>query len=165
MKTKPAIVLDNSVLSAYLNSGWLSQVQSWDDTFQLVTSDRIWCGEFEPFHNVDSREFSWLSIEKAPLDQVATNSIGALSVEDWSCIALAENYTDDSVVVTNDRKLRQVADDRGLAGEWGARFAIRTMKRCAISEQAFQQGIGPFEDDTGIGKAVVEDLKQAEKPR
>jgi hypothetical protein len=139
-------------------------MNTWEDSFEIVTSEIIWNQEFEPNHDVEGGKYPWIGIKEAPMSEVEAESIGALSKEDWSCIALAEAHSDESVVVTNDRRLRQVANERGLVGEWGGRFVIRTMKKCAISEQEYQTGIPPYAEDTNAPNDVVQDLKDAEKP-
>lgn len=59
--------------------------------------------------------------------------------------------------------MRQEAKDRDIEVEWGTHFAIRTFRRCGLSEAEFENGLPPYIDDIHLPEDVVEEMKSTEK--
>lgn len=160
--SKPALVLDNSILSALFASGWFDAPSFYRPDRSVLISEQVWSREFSPHHDIKS-EPAWATVRETRLESVQTKALGQLSKPDWSCIALAEQAEGDTVVVTNDRALREVAVHRNLDAEWGTQFVIRTFQACGISVSEFEEGVGTYLADVTLPAEVADEVRDTEK--
>jgi hypothetical protein len=160
--SKPALVLDNSVLSSLFTAGWFDAPSFYSPEQRIFVSDSVWNGEFTPYHEIES-EPDWIDIREVDLESVRTRALGQLSRPDWSCIAIAEQLDGNSTVVTNDRALRSVTDRREVDAEWGTHFVIRTFKACGISVSEFEEGVEAYLSDVTLPSDVEEEVRNTEK--
>lgn len=160
--SNPALVLDNSILSALFASGWFDTPSFYRPDRSVLISDRVWNREFSPYHEIES-EPAWATVRETNLESVHTQALGQLSKPDWSCIALAEQAAGDTTVVTNDRALREVAIRRDLNAEWGTHFVIRTFKACGITLSEFEEGVEAYLSDVILPTEVADEVRQTEK--
>jgi hypothetical protein len=114
--SKPALVLDNSILSSLFASGWFDAPSFYWPDHTILAPARVWNREFTPYHDLE-RERDWVTVREADLESLQTRALGQLSKPDWSCIALAEQFDGATTVVTNDRALRTAADRRDVDAE------------------------------------------------
>lgn len=161
MSDRPRLVVDNSVLSAFHNAGWLDGPRVWKSKFDLVTPQRVWEGEFRPHHS-QKKLPRWLSTVSVDLTQSESEVPNRLSLHDWSGIIAAESV-DGSVLVTNDSDMKDTAERRGVETLWGTAFAIQTFQTCGISVESFENGVDNYVDDVTLNDRVVADLRSTEK--
>jgi hypothetical protein len=161
MNSAPSLVLDNSILSAFRAAGWFHSFGFWCGEYQPSVSQRIWREEFLPHHDVTSKP-DWLVVSSADLKSVQTSARGQLSKADWTCIGLAEKH-EEGRIITNDRALREVAQNRDIAAEWGTKFAIETFERCGISKREYDAGKSRYISDTLISGDIANAVRSAEK--
>lgn len=159
--SEPALVLDNSILSALHASGWFDAPAFYAPNRRVLVPSRVWNDEFDPYHDVD-RAPEWATIREADLESVRTPALGQLSKPDWSCIGVAER-NDDSIIVTNDRVLHEVANRRNVTVEWGTRFVIRTYQACGITVSDFEAGVDSYVEDVTLPAEVADEVRNAEK--
>jgi len=160
--SKPALVLDNSILSTLFASGWFDAPSFYRPDRLVLISDRVWNREFSPYHEIES-EPAWATVQEADLESVQTQALGQLSKPDWSCIALAEGAKGDTTVVTNDKALREVAIRRNLDAEWGTHFVIRTFTACGITISEFEEGVGTYLSDVTLPTEVADAVRHTDK--
>lgn len=160
--SESALILDNSVLSALFASGWFDAPSFYRPDQCVGISERVWHDEFTPYHDVSS-EPSWATVREANLEAIQTQALGQLSKPDWSCIGVAEQFDGNATVVTNDRALREVADQRDVDAEWGTHFVIRTFKACGISVSDFSDGVISYLEDVTLPSDVEEEVRNTEK--
>lgn len=160
--SKPALVLDNSVLSALFVSGWFDAPSFYRPDQPIHITDRVWNEEFCPHHDIE-REPDWATVREADLEAIQTQALGQLSKPDWSCIALAEEVAGNPTVLTNDRALREVANRRGVSAEWGTHFVIRTFKACGITVSDFAEGVDTYLTDVILPDEVADEVRNTEK--
>lgn len=103
-----------------------------------------------------------MTIEEAELEAVQTGALGRLSRADWSCIALAE-AAGSATIVTNDRALRDVAQQRDLGAVWGTKFVLETFEECGITEDEFEAGVEVYISDVTLSERVANELRTTEK--
>lgn len=154
-----ALILDNSVLSAFKNAGWFRDIEFWSERYTLVTTRRVWRSEFANHHRVHRRD--WLTIRGVGIDE-STDTEPTISEADLSLILVAE-ASEDSILVTNDKILKQTADQRGCATIWGTKFLIQTFEECGITEEAFEAGLPNYFEDVPIPESVATEARSAEK--
>ena len=150
------LVLDTNVLSSFEAVGWLERVGIWDR--EVLAPERVWA-EFLEF--ADREQPDWLSVEEADLEQVRTEAPGALSVADWSCLALC--LTADAILVTNDTAMHGVADHHDVPFDWGTRFLLDTFEQCGLSKSELEGGREAYVTDLGLPDDVNDVLRNAEK--
>lgn len=159
MSSASPLVLDNSILSAFRVAGWFQSFKFWCSDYRPTVSRRIWENEFVPHHDVTSKP-EWLVVTPADLERVQTAARGQLSKADWTCIALAKEH---GRLITNDRALRQVAQNHDITAEWGTKFAIETFEQCGISVNGYDKGKEKYISDTLISGNVADAVRSAEK--
>ena len=157
--SKGQLVLDNSVISAFAASGWLQDISFWTPQYELYTTDRIWVDEFSPHHSVSKPE--WLHVETVDTSNLATRRV-ELGEADWSLIRLAE-ILEDPVLVSNDKRLLDEIERRGIERIWGSKFLKQTFESCGIDTQAYDDGLQSYIHDVHLPTVVVEELRTAEK--
>jgi predicted nucleic acid-binding protein len=150
------LVLDTNVLSSFAAVGWLESVGIWNR--EILATERVW-EEFLEFADRDRPE--WLSVEEADLEQVETDAPGALSIPDWSCLALC--LTADAILITNDRAMHSVAEHHGVPFDWGTRFLLDTFEQCGLSKSELEDGRTEYVADLGLPDDVDDVLRNAEK--
>lgn len=160
--SESGLVLDNSILSALFTSGWFDAPSFYRPDQPVLISDRVWNGEFTPYHDVESTP-AWATVRRVDLEAIQTQALGQLSKPDWSCIAVAEQVESDPAIVTNDRALREVALRRDLNAEWGTHFIIRTFKACGITVSDFAEGIDTYLADVTLPAEVATEVRNTEK--
>lgn len=153
------LIIDNSVLSSFSISGWFQDISVWCPDYDVLTSRRIWKREFKPHHNRPRP--TWLSVKRANLSAIESRTV-KIGDADWSLIALAQEST-DPIIVTNDRKLISVSEERGFERIWGTKFLIQTFKTCGISEESFEAGLPDYTGDVLLPNDVISTLESAEK--
>lgn len=157
--SKQQLVLDNSVISAFAASGWFHNISFWTPQYELHTTDRIWSHEFSPHHSVSKPE--WLQVETVDMSKLATRPV-ELGEADWSLIRLAE-ILEDPVLVSNDKRLLEEIERRGIERIWGSKFLKQTFESCGIDMQAYDDGLQSYVHDVHLPAVVVEELRTAEK--
>jgi hypothetical protein len=155
-----SFVIDNAVLSSFYSAGWYQSLQIYPPAEELFVPERVWKDEFIRHRDVASKP-DWLTVETVT-DVAYPKLPGAVSEHDASCLALAEEQ--GGSIVTNDQKLIEVADERGVGSKWGTRFAIETFEECGISQTEFDDGVDSYRDDVWLPEHVCEKLSTAEKP-
>jgi hypothetical protein len=160
MSEDELLVLDNNVFASFEAAGWFDAPAFWSQDYRIVTSELIW-DEFIHDREIDAPP-DWLSVESVDLDIVSTPAVGQLSRQDWSAVALLEE-TGGGRLVTNDKALLEVTEDRGHEAEWGTSFAIRTYERCGISVSEFEEGVEPYVEDLYLHPDVADELRSSEK--
>jgi hypothetical protein len=160
MSEDELLVLDNNVFASFEAAGWFDAPSFWSSKYRIVTSESIW-DEFTYNREIGSPP-DWLSVESADLDTVSTPAVGQLGRQDWSAVALLEE-AGGGRVVTNDKALLEVTEDRGHEAEWGTSFAIRTYERCGISVSEFEGGVEPYIEDLYLRPDVADELRSSEK--
>lgn len=160
--SKPALILDNSVLSAVYTADWLDDLSFYPPDQSIIVPHLVWNGEFAPHHSIKEVP-SWLIVREANLNAVQTQAAGQLSKADWSCIAVAEQIDGEATVITNDRALRTVATRRDVDAEWGTHFVIRTFKACAITTPDFQETVSTYLTDVTLPPEVADEVQNTEK--
>jgi hypothetical protein len=150
------LVLDTNVLSSFEAVGWLESVGIWNR--ELLATERVWA-EFLAFADRDRPE--WLSVAEADLEQVDTDAPGALSIADWSCLALC--LADDAILVTNDTAMHGIAEHHDVPFDWGTRFLLDTFERCGLSKSELEGGREEYVADLGLPDDVDDVLRDAEK--
>lgn len=160
--SESALVLDNSILSALQTAGWFDAPSVYAPDRRILISKLVWEHEFVPYHG-DMSIPTWASVTESNLEEVRTHAVGQLSRPDWSCIALAEQISADSTVVTNDQTLREVATRREITAEWGTEFVIRTFKRCGITVSDFEGGVEAYLTDVPLPPDVADEVRSTEK--
>lgn len=157
------IILDNSVLAAFYNTGWFSSLKFWTPQKSIVVPEVIWESEFKPYYDV-SQCPGWLEIEPTSHSSLdISDPPGQLSVPDWSCVAVVENSDGEAWITTNDKELKKVAEDRDITVEWGTAFAIMTYRECGISERSYNDNRSDYIEDV-VEKGFVENaVLNAEK--
>lgn len=153
------LVLDNSVISAFAAGGWFNDISFWTPRHRLYTTDRIWTREFSPHHSASKP--AWLQIEAVDTSELATQTV-QLGEADWTLIRLAETL-DNPILVSNDKRLLEEVDRRGIKRIWGSKFLKQTFESCGISTEAYASGLQSYIDDVPIPPGVVEELRDAEK--
>ncbi|WP_058364836.1 hypothetical protein [Haloparvum sedimenti] len=128
----------------------------------LIVPQRIWESEFEPYHSRSELPF-WMMIQVADLNALDVDLPGQIGEADWSCIRLAEHGDDNALLVTNDRRLKQTAENRGTSVQWGTRFALDTYQLCGISEQEFDSGVEDYLDDVPLSSNLKDDVRNTDK--
>lgn len=95
-------VIDNNVLSSADAAGWFESISFWkhDVGAKIAVSERVWKEEFVETHDGVSGTPEWLDVREANLDEMTVQSQGQLSVEDWTCVAVAEQA--GGRLITND---------------------------------------------------------------
>lgn len=156
------LVLDNSVLSALFAAGWFEAPSFYSPDQSILIPARVWNDEFSPYHDIED-EPTWATVQAAGLESVQTQALGQLSKPDWSCIALAEAPDERSILVTNDRALREVAIRRDVNAEWGTHFVIRTFESCGISISDYEDGVDTYLTDVTLPEEVEDEVRNAEK--
>lgn len=154
------LLLDNSVLSALATCGWLEGLSVWTSNYDILTSRRIWHGEFKPHYDVEHPD--WLDIEAADLSLVDTGE-KELGAADWSLFALAEMGV-NPIVVTNDKAVARMAEQKkGVDSIWGTKLVIRTFEVCGISREEYRQNQQTYIRDVHLKDTVIEALRTASK--
>jgi hypothetical protein len=69
----------------------------------------------------------------------------------------------DSLLLTNDRAMRDEARQRHIDAEWGTKFALRTFEDCGIGLEQFDNGVEPYASDVRLPDDVTQELRNAEK--
>jgi hypothetical protein len=156
-------VIDNNVLSAADAAGWFESISFWkhDGDANIVVSKRVWEKEFLGTHDGVLGTPAWLDVRESNLDELTVQSQGQLSVEDWTCVAVAEQ--EGGRVVTNDQALYSRFEERGGTATWGTKFLKRTFERCGITPESFDDGVERYVDDVFLPDEVVEAFRNAEK--
>lgn len=156
-------VIDNNVLSSADAAGWFESISFWkhDVGAEIIVSKRVWQKEFVETHERVSATPEWLDVREANLDELTVQSQGQLSVEDWTCVAIAEQ--DGERLVTNDQALHSRFEERGGSPVWGTKFLKRTFERCGIELDEFQDGVEQYVDDVFLPNEVAEVFRNAEK--
>lgn len=152
-------ILDTNVLSSFYAVNWLEGTKCWCPERSLLAPKRVWT-EFSEYWDADHPE--WLNIQEVDLDSPRVQLPGALALADWACIILAESV-EEACVITNDKGMHTVAEQRDVAYSWGTRFLLDTFHRCGISEKELTNGIDSYSSDLGLGSGVVGELEKAEK--
>lgn len=153
------LVLDNSVLSSFHTSGWLNSLDELSEDYNLLASESIW-KEFETGRKIESPP-DWLTVERVDRFPYLEN-IGGLSVQDMTCISLAEIYS--GKVVANDYGLKKKAESHGLQTVWGTRFLIDIFESCMLSQSEFDNGKQDYIEDLFLNQRIEKAIHQAEKP-
>jgi len=157
--SKQQLVLDNSVISAFAVSGWFHNISFWTPRYRVYTTGQIWTSEFRPHHSFSKPE--WLHVETVDTSKIATRTV-ELGEADWSLIRLAE-MLEDSVLVSNDKRLLEEIERRGIERIWGSKFLKQTFESCGIDKQAYDDGLQSYVRDVHIPVVVTEELRSAEK--
>lgn len=155
-----SLVLDNSVLSAFVAGGWFDDLGFWTTEYELLTTTRIWKREFRPHHGRSKPD--WLVVETVDTSELTGRSV-SLGEADWSLVRLAET-AEEPILVSNDRKLIEESERRGIERIWGTKFLIQTFEACGIEEDAFRNGLPEYTNDVTLPDAVVSELRATEKP-
>lgn len=150
------LVLDTNVLSSFEAVGWLESVGIWDRP--IFVTERVWA-EFLEF--ADRDEPDWLSVVDADLELVESDAPGALSIPDWSCLALC--LAEDAILITNDSAMHGVAGHHDVPFDWGTRFLLDTFERCGLSKSELEDGREEYVTDLGLPDDVDGILRNAEK--
>lgn len=150
------LVLDTNVLSSFEVVGWLESVGIWNR--EILATERVW-GEFLEFADRDRP--GWLSVKEADLEQAETDAPGALSIADWSCLALC--LAEDAILITNDTAMHGVAEEQGVQFDWGTRFLLDTFEQCGLSKSELEAGREEYVTDLGLPDDVDDVLRSAEK--
>jgi len=153
------LVLDNSLLSAFAAAEWFDSIEFWATDYGIVTTDRVWSREFEPHHGVARP--GWLETEAVDITNLDSRPV-ELGGADWSLIRLADSV-DDAILVSNDGRLGDEADARGIEHIWGAKFLIQTFQACGIDSHSYEVGLPVFIDDVPMPESVIDELHNAEK--
>ena len=153
------VVLDNSVLSSFYTAGWFGSLERLSEDHNLIASSAIW-REFENGCEIGSPP-NWLTVDEVDRLPFIEN-IGKLSTQDLTCIALGE--TNSAMVVANDRKLKETAEDRGLRVVWGTKFMLDIFRSCTISKSELDGGKQSYIEDLYLNERVENEIRQAEKP-
>lgn len=156
---RDTIVVDTNVLSSFERVGWLSGMDVWTPEKEVITSELVW-EELLDYAEIDCPR--WLSVVGVDLSEITTEYPGSLAPADWSCIQLTQTHT-DSVLITNDRAMHDVADQRGVEFEWGTRFLLSTFKECGIEEGELDQGVDEYRQDLGLPESVVAEINDSSK--
>lgn len=151
-----AIILDNVVLSGFYKAGWFETLEFWTPEYDLLVPEPVWENEFRPYTETPE----WLELTEFDTT-IETEVPGALSFEDWSCIAAAERHS--GILVTRDATLKQTAAGRGISTMWSGRFLIDTYEECGISVDEFEVGIEDYLRDAYLSNSVEETIRNAEK--
>lgn len=157
--SKGQLILDNSVLSAFAAGGWFHDISFWTPRYALYTTDRIWSHEFSPHHEFSKPE--WLRVETVDTSKLAAKTV-ELGEADWTLIRLAETL-DDPVLVSNDKRLLEETERRGLERMWGSRFLKQTFESCGIDRPAYDDGLHSYVRDVHLPDSVTSELRSAEK--
>lgn len=154
-----SIVLDNSVLSSFHTAEWFGSLEKLSVDHHLIASNAIW-SEFENGRKIGSPPH-WLTVDEVDRLPFIEN-VGELSTQDLTCIALGE--INSAMVVANDRKLKETAEDRGLQAVWGTSFMLDIFRSCMISKSALDAGEQSYIEDLYLNERVENEIYQAEKP-
>lgn len=156
------LVLDTSVLSAFHAAGWFEALAFWHPEYIPTVSESVWYGEFDPHHGVDEPP-GWLTVVGADLTRLDVRAMGQLGETDWTCVELADRY-ERTRLVTNDRAMKNVAEDRDVESAWGTEFAMETFERCGMTPSEFESGVPSYVDDVRLPDRVADELAATEKP-
>ena len=157
--SKGQLILDNSVLSAFAAGEWFHDISFWAPRYTLYTTERIWAHEFRPHHAFSKPE--WLRVETVDTSKLAARTV-ELGEADWTLIGLAETL-DDPVLVSNDKRLLEETERRGIERIWGSKFVKQTFESCGIDRQAYDDGLPSYVRDVHLPDFVTAELRSAEK--
>jgi len=153
------LILDNSVLSAFASGSWFHDLSFWSSEYDILTTERIWEGEFTPHHEYIKPD--WLRSKSVDTDRLDSKSV-ELGEPDWTLIRLAETVT-DPILVSNDRRVIAEAEERDIERMWGTKFLIQTFEMCGIDEESFNDGCSAYIGDVHLPGTVADELRSSEK--
>jgi len=153
------LVLDNNVLSSFVDSGWFDALSFPIPTYDVVTPRAVWGREFEPYVEMNTPP-EWLELRTFE-EELDSPTPGQLSDLDWQCLGLAEES--NGTVITNDKPLREQCLERGVETRWGTKFMLRIFKGCAITQSDYDAGLGRYLEDVYLPASVEDELRSQEK--